>query len=252
MNQWCSIILIITSPPSDSHSPSPGGISSDLKEEKWSATITNFIDIFFFDYLTESTAIISPHFFQQSVIISPGTMLSTREENTPKGPPHTRHHSHQRSSQDDLEDESLDILVMNIDECEWVDDAVLSITSAFGFCHTRDYADRQIEYEHALQKCQRGREMANESNNDVSTRYPYTGRSLLSASSESDDDQAQLLRINSQFSLMDDVFLDNTGMEVQLQAIYLGGRKVFRGPWINVILFTSISVFFPATTDVNL
>jgi hypothetical protein len=160
-------------------------------------------------------------------------MTSTRDDKTP--PNHdrsNRHDCHQCNAENNLEDESLDVLVMSIDECEWVDDAVLTITSAFGLCHTRDYADRQIEYEHALQKCQRGREMANESNMDVgSARHNRTGRSLISTVSSSDDENCpeQLLRINS---MTDDVFLDNAGMEVQLHTLYYGARTRFPSAWV--------------------
>ena len=110
----------------------------------------------------------------------------------------------------------------DIDDCEWVDDAVSSIRSAFDLCQTHDYIDRQIEYEQVLQRCQRGREMARKSNLDVAYRHI---RSLISFPPSSDDDNSgdgdeHLRQINSMASLMDDVFLDELGMEVQLQALY--------------------------------
>jgi hypothetical protein len=158
-------------------------------------------------------------------------MTSTRDDkNLPNHDKSTRHDCHQCNAENNLEDESLDVLVMRIDECEWVDDAVLTITSAFGLCHTRDYADRQIEYEHALQKCQRGRAMANESNMDVgSARHNRTGRSLISTVSSSDDENCpeHLLRTDSMTSLTGGVFLDNAGMEVQLHTLYYGARTRF-------------------------
>ncbi|CAB9501419.1 expressed unknown protein [Seminavis robusta] len=115
----------------------------------------------------------------------------------------------------------VETVIDNIDECEWVDDAVLSITTAFGLCHTHEYIDRQVEYEQALQKCQRGREMANQSNMAVTFRHLRSGMSLASSEDEDDDESdLMMLRINSSQSLMDGVFLDELGMEVQLQALY--------------------------------
>ena len=98
-------------------------------------------------------------------------------------------------------------IIMDYQECEWVDDAVLNLSAAFStLCHTSqclDYVDQQIQYEHLLMLV---------SDKNSSDDVYESVRGLV-------DTTANPGKQHRPCSLVDNSFLDDLGLEVETGGI---------------------------------
>jgi hypothetical protein len=114
-----------------------------------------------------------------------------------------------------------------MEDCEWVDDAVLNISAAFSLCHAHDYA--QIEFEHKIQSCltrtcQQWCHAANGksrplqiASNDTPNRHLVAPENM---ECESEGFEATKLA-KPRACVLEDHGVETLGMEVQLQSIQI-------------------------------
>ena len=70
-----------------------------------------------------------------------------------------------------------------VEDCEWVDDAVLSLSAVFSMCHAHDYA--QLEFEHKAQGVKQGQHWRVPTSEEAIQR-----RSILSTASQKSNDSS--------------------------------------------------------------
>ena len=118
------------------------------------------------------------------------------------------------------------------DDCEWVDDAVLNLTAAFSnLCHTagEDYVEQQVEYERL--RSSHDIQVTRNSSICQHPQWSSSQNSLVSLAKKSiaqvrpqEEDHSSLSSSSRQLirmaSLMDNMFLDDLGFEVQLQSFH--------------------------------
>ena len=106
-----------------------------------------------------------------------------------------------------------------VEDCEWVDDAVLSISAAFSLCHIHDYA--QIEFErqtHLLHKqCEQWRKAKAKQAMSETISKPKNNKTT---DCESEGFEATKLA-KPQACVLEEQGLDTLGLEVQLQSIQI-------------------------------
>ena len=111
-------------------------------------------------------------------------------------------------------------VALPVEDCEWVDDAVLSLSAVFSLCHAHDHA--QIEFERQAQGALARKRLHWQAAAKESTKSLTDADSECDCDCEGESEGVEATKLaKPKACVLEDQRLDTAGLEVQLQSIQI-------------------------------